>query len=279
MKALDTVRRAEWTKTHRAVERGVSLPDAMTGSGLFAKANGLAFGAAADAGEGVPALQQLAWQAEQRERDVRATRARLGFSIAIFTIASLAVLALALARNPSTAGLLDGLQQLAPRAALFVVFIWTLLAGLRFDLLSALQGLWPTGLVLRMGMPQQWFESVFLDLLRLQLRGGRDFATSLANMRGLIAHDDYAARVQYAAALAEAGGGMTEALEQSGLLPRTQTRAISSAAEAAGSWDEAIGHHLSLLQTDLRRQREACLAWLPRAAYAAAVGLIAPLIL
>lgn len=279
LQALDAERSAAWYKAHLAVQRGGSLALAIVRSGVLSQAQGVVLDAAADSGELVPALKQLAGQCEQRERDQRATRARLGLSIAVFSVASLAVLALAVARNPSTAGLLAGVVQLAPRVMAFAALLWLLQALLRLDLLSALRWLWPTGQVLQLGVFQRWFEAVFLALLCQQLQAGRDFVAALAKLQGLIAHDDYTARLQGAAALGEAGHDMTSALDQAGLLPRAQTRTVSLAAEAAGSWDEAMGHHLSLLHADLRLQREAMLAWLPRAAYVAALLLVGPLIL
>lgn len=279
LKAMDGQRIAAWHKAHLAVQRGGPFATAMVRSGVVTHAQGLILDAATDSGKLIPALQRLAGECEQRDRDVRATRARLGLSIAVFAVASLAVMALAVARDPTTAGLLGGIVQLAPRVVMFAGLLWLLQALLSMDLLDALRWLWPTGQVLRRDVFQRWFECVFLGSLCLQLRAGRDVVAALVQLKSLIAHGDYTARVQGAAALADAGHGMTSALEQAGLLLRAHTRTVSLAAEAAGSWDDAMGHHLSLLHADLRLQREAMLAWMPRAAYLAALLLVGPLLM
>ena len=277
--ALDASRAGLWRIAQRACARGERLASALDGAGLLGRQQALILDAAADAGRLAPVLLQLAGQREQRERDARFVRARLGFSVALFAIGCVAVVVLALARQPGVEGVLLGLSAIAPRVVMFTVLLWILIATLRLDLLVVLQGLWRTGLVLRLEPCRRWFEAVFLDLLSMQLHAGRDFAAAMQQLQALIQHPDYAARANTAAALAESGQGMTEALSQAGLMPRAQTRTVSLAAESAGSWAEAMRHYVSLQQADLRLQREAMVAWMPRIAYAAAVRLVLPLIL
>ena len=249
-----------------AVRRGVALASALRQARIVSTFDFALLDLAEQAGRLPAGLRAISARHQLRQQRVKSLRIRLWMPQLVVCIAALASIFLAvMVDSESLAGAF-----FTAIATVVAVMLMTrlLLTILQLDPRYYLSVFWwsPT-IKHRVFLYHSVFEQLFYRGLLWQLESGVDAANALVRCEDLLSSGSFRRSVQSAAAAAQTGESLVDALEFNKLILSSSLRQVLAIAETSGRWQQAIEHELGLQKRRLNQRIDSIFNWLPRAYY------------